>query len=324
MNEKTKKKKPIFKKWWFWVIVVIFIAIFAMSGSDESKKEIASVDGQKTESSENAAKSDDSQEEATTDTTNTDTAKTEETSIEEQVLFEQDGIKITATEYVTDSIWGEGIKLLLENNSDKTVGIGCETLIVNDYMIDNLFTTTVAAGKKDNETLDLYSSELEAAGIENVGQIEIKFYLYDAETYMTTYTADMVTIQTSAYDEMDITPEDAGQELYNENGVRIVGKYVDEYSIWGSAILLYMEINSGKNIIVSCDELSVNGYMITSLLYSTINDGKMIIDDIALLSSDLEENGIENIEEVVLVFDILDAESYSTITSSDPISFTLN
>ena len=42
MNEKTKKKKPIFKKWWFWVIVVIFIAIFAMSGSDESKKEIES------------------------------------------------------------------------------------------------------------------------------------------------------------------------------------------------------------------------------------------------------------------------------------------
>ena len=319
MNDKMKKKKPIFKKWWFWVIIVVLIAIFAMSGSDESKKEIVSVDGQEMELSENTAKSDESQEEVTMDAT-----KTGEISIEEQVLLDQDGIKITAIEYVADSIWGDGIKLLIENNSDKTVGIGCETLIVNDYMIDNLFTTTVAAGKKDNETLDLYSSELEAAGIENVGQIEIKFYLYDADTYMTTYTADMVTIQTSAYDEMDVTPEDAGQELYNQDGVRIVGKYVDENSIWGSAILLYMENNSGKNIIVSCDKLSVNGYMITSFLYSTINDGKMIIDDIALLSSDLEENGIESIEEVELVFDIIDAESYSTITSSDSISFTLN
>ena len=40
-------------------------------------------------------------------------------SINEQVLVDQDGIKITATEYVTDSIWGDGIKLLVENNSAK-------------------------------------------------------------------------------------------------------------------------------------------------------------------------------------------------------------
>ena len=36
-------------------------------------------------------------------------------SIEEQVLVDQDGIKITALKYVKDSIWGDGIKVLLEN-----------------------------------------------------------------------------------------------------------------------------------------------------------------------------------------------------------------
>ena len=74
-------------------------------------------------------------------------------SINEQVLVDQDGIKITATEYVTDSIWGDGIKLLVENNSAKDYTIGCDALIVNDYMITDLFSADVAAGKKSNEVM---------------------------------------------------------------------------------------------------------------------------------------------------------------------------
>ena len=81
-------------------------------------------------------------------------------SINEQVLVDQDGIKITATEYVTDSIWGDGIKLLVENNSAKDYTIGCDALIVNDYMITDLFSADVAAGKKSNEVMYLSSTEL--------------------------------------------------------------------------------------------------------------------------------------------------------------------
>lgn len=58
-------------------------------------------------------------------------------TIDEQVLVEQDGIVVTAMEYVTDSIWGDGVKLLLENNSDKDVTVGCNAPIVNDYMISD-------------------------------------------------------------------------------------------------------------------------------------------------------------------------------------------
>lgn len=58
-------------------------------------------------------------------------------TIDEQVLVEQDGIAVTTMEYVTDSIWGDGVKLLLENNSDKDVTVGCNAPIVNDYMISD-------------------------------------------------------------------------------------------------------------------------------------------------------------------------------------------
>ncbi|MCM1144213.1 MAG: hypothetical protein NC407_05840 [Lachnoclostridium sp.] len=242
-------------------------------------------------------------------------------TIDEQVLIEQDGLVITAMEYVTDSIWGDGIKLLLENNSDKDVTVGCNALIVNDYMITDLFSSTVAVGKKANETMYLSSTQLNAVGIENVGKIEIYFHVFDSSTYDTLFDTECVTIQTSEYANMDTAPNDGGIELYNQDGIRIVGKTVDENSFWGTAILLYVENTSGKNVGISVDDMSINGFMMSPFFSTTVYDGKKSIDDITVFSSDLEENGIETIEEVELKFHIYDADSYSTITDTEPITF---
>ena len=245
---------------------------------------------------------------------------TDET-IAEQVLLDQNGIVITAQEYVNDSIWGEGIKMVLENHSDKDVTVGCSALIVNNYMITDLFVSDVAVGKKANETMWLSSSELKAAGIDSVGQVEIYFHIYDSSTYDTIYDSECVTIQTSQYENMDTTPDDAGVELYNANGIRIVGKTVDENSFWGTAILLYCENTSGRNVGISVNDMSINGFMMNPLFSTTIYNGKMAIDDITILSSDLEENGIESIENVELKFHIYDTDSYETIADSEPITF---
>jgi hypothetical protein len=249
-----------------------------------------------------------------------DTSSTDVT-IEQQVLVDQNNIVITAVEYTTDSIWGDGIKLLIENNSDKNVTVGCTALIVNDYMITDLFVSNVAAGKKANETMYLSSSELEAAGIDSVGQVEIYFNVYDSASYEDIFNTDVVTIQTSEYANMDTTPNDAGTELYNEGGIRIVGKTVDENSFWGTAILLYVENTSGTNVGIQCDNMSINGFMMTPYFSCDVYDGKKAIDDITIMSSELETNGIESIDEVELQFHIYNPDTYSTIADSDSITF---
>ena len=277
------------------------------------------------------------QEEKTEGKTQTEDKKTEEgsseenaaaeksegvdVSIEEQVLVDQDGIKITALEYVKDSIWGDGIKVLIENETDKDVMVGCNALIVNDYMINDLFASEVAAGKKSNETIYLSSSELKAAGIDTVGRIEIYFHVYDTDSYDKIFDSDCVTIETSAIDSIDTTANDEGTELYNDGGIRIIGKTVDENSFWGTAILLYIENQSGNNVGISVDDLSINGFMFTPYFSTTVYDGKKCIDDITILSSELEENGIESIDEVELKFRVYNSDSYETIAESDPITF---
>ncbi len=243
--------------------------------------------------------------------------------ITEQVLVDRDGIRITATEYTEDSIWGDGIKLLIENATDKDYSVGCDALIVNDYMISDLFYSTVAAGKNANETLYLSSSELEAAGIENVGKIEVYFYAYD-DNYDRLFENEYCLLETSEISVMDEVPEEEGLELYNENGIRILGKTVDENSFWGTAILLYIENNSDKNVGISVDDMSINNYMMTPYFSTTVYAGKKAISDITIMSSELEENGITAIEEVELKFHIYDTDTYMTITDSDLITFTAN
>ena len=243
-------------------------------------------------------------------------------TIEEQELINQDGIVITAKEYVTDNIWGDGIKLVLENNTDKTVTVGCNALIVNNYMITDFFVAEEAPGKKSNEVMYLSNTELKAAGIDTVGQVEIYFHVYDSASYDNIFDSGCVTIKTSEFANMDTTPEDMGTELYNENGIRIVGKAVDENSFWGTAILLYCENTSGKNVGISVEEMSINGFMMSPLFSTIIYDQKMSLDEITVLSTELETNGIDEIEEVELKFHIYDVDSYNTKADSEPIKFT--
>lgn len=245
----------------------------------------------------------------------------QEITIEEQVLVEQDNIKITATGYIQDSIWGDGIKLLIENNTDKNIVVGCNALIVNDYMVTDLFAADVAAGKKANENVYILSEQLKSAGINTVGKVDIYFHVYDADTWDNIFDTDDVEIRTSQYDNMDNSVNDAGLELYNDNDIRIVGKTVTEDSIWGAGILLYIENNSGRNIDVSVDDMSINGYMMTPFFSTSVYSMRKSIDEITVFSSDLERNGIESIDEVELTFTIYDDDTYETIVDTDPITF---
>ncbi len=294
--------------------LVVFAAMVLGSGSTSSKDAKKVVTDQATEKVDAVA-------EGSTEKEAAEPSSKVTTTIDEQVLIDQAGIVVTATEYVTDKIWGDGVKLLLENSTDKDVTVGCDALIVNDYMISDLFVSDIAAGKKANETLYISSQQLNAAGIENVGKIEIYFHVYDPATYDTIFDTECVTIQTSEYDNMDTTPDDAGTELYNADGIRIVGKTVDENSFWGTAILLYCENNAGRNVGISVDDMSINGFMMSPFFTTTVYDGKKSIDEITVFSNDLEENGIESIEEVELKFHIYDADSFGTIADSEPITF---
>ncbi len=298
------------------VLVIASFTVMAAGSGSSDKKDIV-------DSTTSAAAGDQSSVAADTEAQDTAAAAQNAASvtIDEQVLFDQDGIRITATGMADDSIWGSGINLLLENSSTRNVTVGCNAVIVNDYMISNLFAADIAAGKKSNETLTLMSNELKDAGITEIGKVEIYFNIYDPETFETIFTPDVVEIHTSAYDRMSVVKADSGTELLNQDGIRIVGKYVDENSIWGAGVLLYIENTTGKDVMVSCDNMSINGFMVNPVFVSTVYDQKMSLSSITIFQSDLDDNGIKSIDDIELSFTVSDLTSLSTIIKTDPITF---
>lgn len=284
-------------------------AIASSSSTDETTKSIGAVDGSgDAESNDEVVETE---------------AVIDDITIEEQVLVDRNNIVITATEYVVDNIWGDGIKINIQNNSSDNIMVGCDALIVNNYMINDLFASDVAAGMQANETVYLSTSELEAAGITNVGEVEIYFHVFNNDTYEM-ILEDYADIHTSAYDDMVITDCSDGYELYNEGGIRIVGKTVDENSFWGTAILLYIENTSGENVGIRAENMAINGIMVDPIFSATVYNERMCVDDITIFSSDLEENGITSIDTVQLSFTIYDVDTYMTITNTPAIEFSAN
>lgn len=291
-------------------LILALVITFSLSacGEDSVKKLIT--DTQSTQSSV----SDQS-------TAQVENSSAKNVSIENTVLLNQDGIIVTAKDLVDDSILGTGIEVLVENNTDKNLSVRCNSLIVNNYMITNIFSCSVAAGKKANDTIYLSSSELKAAGITTISDIILSFHVSSSDTFDTLFDTDEIELKTSAYSTTEQPAMDDGKELYNQGGIRIVGKYVDENSFWGAGILLFIENKSDGNVIVQCDDLSINGFMVTPYFSCTVNKGRMALSNITIMSDDLKKNNITSVDNIELVFKILNPDTYEKIAQTNTISF---
>ena len=245
-------------------------------------------------------------------------------TISETVLLNQDGITITAKELVVDDIWGPGIKLLVENHSERNVSVSADSLSVNSYMMYcDLFSASVAAGKKVNETLWLSESDLREAGIETIADVMVSFRAYDSDSYDDLFTTDEIQIKTSAYGTVEQPAMDNGLELFRQDGIRVVALFLNSDGIFGADVCLYLENCSGREITVDCDDMSVNGFMVTPYFRCKLKDGRRALDEITILSADLEKNEIESVKDIELKFHVVDSNTYKTILDTETIRFSV-
>ncbi len=232
-----------------------------------------------------------------------------EITIAEQVLLDKEGVKITVTGYEVDE-WGDNlVKFLIENNSDKNIIVSDNTMIINDFVVIDGLYASVLAGKKSNESVSLTTEDFISAA----GKFEMYIDVYEDETLEDIIVDEYVTFESSAVGAIDTDYVVEGTELYNKGGVKIVstGLTYDEW--FGYEVGVYVENNSDKTILIDATDMSVNGFMIYPLMIETLPAGKKAFTEISIYDSELEENGIEAIEEIEVEFEISDNETYDTI-----------
>jgi len=263
-------------------------------------------------------------EESSTDVTETETESTKTNSspatIEETVLLEQDGVVVKATKLDKDSIWGTELGIYVENNSDKNIIVQAEDVSINDYMITQLFSAEVSAGKKTNDTMSF--TKLDELGIDTIATIEMQLKFVDPDSYSNLFTSEPIVIKTSAADSYTQLDDDSGTVVYDEDGIKIIARNDLSENSFGTGPVFFMTNNSDNGLIVQIDEFSVNGFMITPLFSATLPSNKKAIKSLDISSTNLEENSIEKIEEIEFIIKIADINTYQTIKTSETITLT--
>ena len=247
------------------------------------------------------------------------TPKAGKAEIAEAVLYEDESFKVTVTGMSADSLWGTEINLLLENNSDKNVSLSGDTFVVNGITLTGNLYVDAAAGKKANGTLTLPSESLKIAGIQDIATVSAyDAHVVDTDTYDSILDIPM-EIKTSIADSYTQTINDAGELLWQADGITVIAQVVGD-SIWGSRVQLLVKNESAENILVQADNISVNGFTVTALMSSDVVAGTVCFADMTVFGSELEENGITDIEEVTFVLKVIDPDTYETVAESEELS----
>ena len=147
-------------------------------------------------------------------------------ALDETVLVDEGGIKITATG-LTYTDYSVELALTIENNSGKdlsfvsgSLGYSCNS--INGYMIDDGYLNCdVSNGKKANEVIEFGYDALMPYGINEIADLEIGFTITD-DDYNSTYTGPRA-LRTSAADAHDYGTDHYQQTIASSAAMNTYG-----------------------------------------------------------------------------------------------------
>lgn len=112
-----------------------------------------------------------------------------------EVFYDSDGIKIVGKGLSSDdSIFGPGLIIYIENNSDTDRTVQVRDTSVNGFMIDTVMSQDVVAGKKAITAVTFLSSSLEENSITDITSVETSFHIFDTEDWSNEIDTDPITI----------------------------------------------------------------------------------------------------------------------------------
>ncbi len=241
----------------------------------------------------------------------------------EQIVYDEDNVKITVTGLSNDNIFGAKINVTVENKGEKDILVQADAMAINNIMVTPVFSCEVAAGKKANDSIEVMGSELKKTGIELFKEIDVIFNIIDPDSYERIGGSGLVKLTTDLDKSYNQKINTEGVTAYDGDGVKIVIQKLSDDEVLGATnVDVYIENNSDKTLVITADNVSVNGLMINPLFSSEIIPGKVAIDEMSFLKSKLTENGITKISEIELNFTIMDIESFTSIKETQKVKVT--
>lgn len=221
----------------------------------------------------------------------------------ETIIVDNDQCAFTVTK-VEESSSAVKISVVCENKSDTVLMFAWENVSVNGCMVDPFWASEVAAGKKDAATLSFSKSSLADFGLTQMDEVQFDLQVYNTDDF----TADRIVderfaiyptgLTADAVSYPEYTPADSDTVIFdNEYGTFIITG-VDENNIWGYTVQAYVLNKTDNAVMCTWDDVSVNGFMSDPFWATTIAPDSRALVNISFSSSDFDELGIDNVEEI--------------------------
>lgn len=245
-----------------------------------------------------------------------ETTSAPEVKFEEVTVVDNDECAIKITDIDADNMWGDTLKVYLENkNDEKTYMYSVVSASVNGIEVDPLFANKVAAGKKANKEINFMDDGLKKNGIEFT-DIAMTFRVYDSNELADYEEVARETVHVYPLGEENATlfvrEEQASDQVLIDNEkckATVIGTEND--SILGYTLNLYLENKSDSSVMFYVEDVSVNGYMIDPFWARSVSAGNVAFSDMSFSTSAFEENNIETVEAIELTIRAYNYEDYS-------------
>lgn len=237
-------------------------------------------------------------------------------------LYNQKDVRLLSQTLVGNADGDQILLVEVENDSAEGVRVVIGDGSLNGLSFAGTWTSEwVWPGKRKILQLPLSSALDEpykaVFGIQQIGAVRYSVTLKDEDYDDLTLPQEIALEVPGADSSFDAT----GVEVYQENGIRIVSKGLAPDALDFSDdihLLLLVENSTDADLVFDVEDgtLSINGYMTDFSCYGTsIFAGANGVLDVELSEDDLEENGIQgmdDISEIELTFEIRN-ESYKKI-----------
>lgn len=229
--------------------------------------------------------------------------------IEEQVIAEKDGLKITATGLGSEKETEFFINIKVENGTDKFYQLVTCDVTVNGYCMRGYMYDDIQPGESETrfeiDGADVFKyvdiGEIGEIGLHNLkicetvegedeegeeAYREVPPEQYDNPFFL----EEKVTIQTSAYDEMKETALPEGEELYNAGGVQFIRVEADEEDKEnGYCDIFFLKNDSSDTVSIGIKDASVNDIMQDGLIgHGILSGGDVLPGYVGITKAGLE------------------------------------
>lgn len=260
-------------------------------------------------------------------------------TVGDKIIYVDNEMTVTVHGINYAPIAGPELHLTVSNSFGKDITVQSPYAIINGYMLTPELSIDVPAGKSKSGNMTLRYTGLAYSGITCIRTIDFALRAVETKSYNPIKTTDLITLKTSAAAspaEAAKEPEIEGQTAYDDKDIRILfkkppyqpksesGELSPVYTEDGDAqLLVYIENNTDRTVAVRTDDVTVNGYDLTSVMNRTVLPGKRAVDTVTFYRMDLDEYDIDAIDSIKMSFQIKDAESWETIDSTDMIAVRL-